>query len=38
MQIKNPSLLTKLEKSGFTDKEALVYVSVLELGGAKQGG
>lgn len=34
MQIKNPSLLEKLQKSGFTDKEALTYVSLLELGGA----
>jgi len=34
MKIKNESLVKKLEKSGFTDKEALVYVSLLELGGA----
>jgi sugar-specific transcriptional regulator TrmB len=34
MQIKNPSLLQKLEKAGFTTKEALVYTSLLELGGA----
>lgn len=34
MQIKNPSLIQKLEKAGFNSKEALVYISVLELGGA----
>jgi sugar-specific transcriptional regulator TrmB len=34
MQIKNPTLIKKLEKTGFTDKEALVYVALLELGGA----
>lgn len=34
MQIKNQSLLKSLQKTGFTDKEALVYVSLLELGGA----
>jgi len=34
MQIKNPSLLQKLEKAGFSSKEALVYTSLLELGGA----
>ncbi len=34
MQIKNYSLVEKLIKSGFTDKEAKIYVSVLELGGA----
>jgi sugar-specific transcriptional regulator TrmB len=34
MQIKNQSLVKKLESTGFTDKEALVYVSLLELGGA----
>jgi sugar-specific transcriptional regulator TrmB len=34
MQIRNPALLEKLQKSGFSDKEALVYLSVLELGGA----
>jgi sugar-specific transcriptional regulator TrmB len=34
MQIKNPILLEKLTKSGFSDKDALVYVSLLELGGA----
>lgn len=34
MQIKNPSLLQKLEKAGFNPKEALVYTSLLELGGA----
>ena len=34
MQIRNPNLLEKLEKSGFSSKEALVYVSLLELGGA----
>ena len=34
MQIKNPQFLEKLKKSGFTDKESLVYLSTLELGGA----
>jgi sugar-specific transcriptional regulator TrmB len=34
MKIQNSSFLKKLEKIGLTDKEALVYVSVLELGGA----
>ncbi len=34
MQIKNPAILQKLEKAGFNAKEALVYVSLLELGGA----
>lgn len=34
VQIKNTSLVKSLEKIGFSDKEALVYVSVLELGGA----
>jgi sugar-specific transcriptional regulator TrmB len=34
MQIKNYNLVEKLTKSGFTDKEAKIYVSVLELGGA----
>ena len=34
MQIKDESLVRKLEKTGFTDKEALVYVSLLELEGA----
>ena len=34
MQIKDTSLLKKLEKSGLTDKEALVYLALLELGGA----
>lgn len=34
MQIKNPAMLQKLEKSGFNAKEALVYTSLLELGGA----
>jgi sugar-specific transcriptional regulator TrmB len=34
MQIKNPSLLQKLEKAGFNSKEALVYTSLLELGGS----
>lgn len=34
MQIKNQSLVKSLQKTGFTDKEALVYVSLLELGGA----
>jgi sugar-specific transcriptional regulator TrmB len=34
MQIKNPALLEKLQKSGLNDKEALIYLSLLELGGA----
>jgi len=34
IQIKNNGFLEKLKKAGFTDKEALVYLSVLELGGA----
>jgi sugar-specific transcriptional regulator TrmB len=34
MQIKNYSLVEKLEKSGFTDKEAKIYVTLLELDGA----
>lgn len=34
MQIKNQDLVKSLQKTGFTDKEALVYVSLLELGGA----
>lgn len=34
MQIKNPSLIEKLERAGFNSKEALVYISLLELGGA----
>ena len=33
MQIKNETLIRKLTKSGFTDKEALIYVTLLELGG-----
>lgn len=34
MNIKNQSFLKKLEKTGFSDKEALVYLTLLELGGA----
>ncbi len=34
MNILNQDLVKKLEKGGFTDKEALIYVSLLELGGA----
>ena len=34
MEIKNLTLVKKLEKSGFSDKEASVYVALLELGGA----
>ena len=34
MNIKNPLFIRKLEKTGFSDKEALVYLSLLELGGA----
>jgi sugar-specific transcriptional regulator TrmB len=33
MQIKNEVLVKKLEKTGFSNKEALIYVSLLELGG-----
>jgi sugar-specific transcriptional regulator TrmB len=34
MKIQNPLFLKKLERTGFTDKEALVYLALLELGGA----
>lgn len=34
MEIKNQSLVKTLQKGGLTDKEALVYVALLELGGA----
>lgn len=34
MQIKHENLLKKLEKSGLSDKEALVYTALLEMGGA----
>lgn len=34
MNIQNQGFISKLEKGGFSDKEALVYVSLLELGGA----
>lgn len=34
MNIKNPFFLRKLERTGFSDKEALVYLTLLELGGA----
>lgn len=34
MKKESEILIKKLEKSGFTDKEALVYVTLLELGGA----
>jgi len=34
MQIKNTNLVEKLVKSGFTEKEARIYVAILELGGA----
>jgi len=34
MQIQNLTLQNKLEKAGFNEKEAKVYVSLLELGGA----
>lgn len=34
MQFKNPEILQKLEKSGFTIREAKVYLATLELGGA----
>ncbi len=32
--MKNPAFLKKLEATGFSDKEALVYLALLELGGA----
>lgn len=34
MQIKNPDIIHRLEKIGLNNKEALVYTSLLELGGA----
>ncbi len=34
MHVKDNLLISKLEKSGLTDKEALVYMALLELGGA----
>ena len=34
MKVINQDLVKRLEKGGFTDKEALIYVSLLELGGA----
>jgi sugar-specific transcriptional regulator TrmB len=34
MPIKNQDFIKKLEKTGFTNKEAIIYISVLELGGA----
>lgn len=34
MQIKNHSLVKELQKTGLSDKESLVYVALLELGGA----
>lgn len=34
MEIKNKNLVEKLARSGFSDKEALIYVAVLELKGA----
>lgn len=34
MQIKNTSLVKEMQKIGLSDKEALIYVSLLELGGA----
>jgi sugar-specific transcriptional regulator TrmB len=34
MQIRNYSLVEKLSKSGFSEKEARIYVALLELGGA----
>jgi len=34
MQIQHPNLLRKIEKAGLNDKEALIYLAVLELGGA----
>lgn len=33
MPIKNELLVKKLQRAGFTDKEALIYVALLELGG-----
>lgn len=34
MKIKDTNLLKKLEKAGLSDKEALIYATLLELGGA----
>ena len=34
MKIKDMTLLKKLEKVGLSDKESLIYASLLELGGA----
>jgi sugar-specific transcriptional regulator TrmB len=34
MEVKNTILLNKLKRTGLSDKESAVYVSVLELGGA----
>jgi hypothetical protein len=34
MSIKNEQLAKKLEKAGFSNKESIIYVAVLELGGA----
>lgn len=34
MAIQNEILLKKLQKSGLSDKEALIYIALLELGGA----
>jgi sugar-specific transcriptional regulator TrmB len=34
MKIQHENLLKKLEKAGLTDKESLIYVCLLELGGA----
>lgn len=34
MEIKHPDLLEKLENASLTKKEALIYLSILELGGA----
>lgn len=34
MQIKNHSLVKELQKTGLSDKESIVYVALLELGGA----
>lgn len=34
MNIKNSQLLSKIQKTGLTDKEAVVYTALLELGGA----
>jgi len=34
MSIKHENLLKKLQKSGLSDKEAFIYVALLELGGA----